>query len=218
ALTPLGRPLTFLQPTSISADCSLLKWGLPHWREKLLNKFGVDYAKTPAEDFATGMITYKNPESGQIVKAQFTDSWMFEKQGLRLFMDGMGPGYAFEVNTLQSSLQIFIGDAAAEATADAELALEKSTASRGLLAVQHNEPDLYGYTDEIEDAIHAFAAGRDAMLPWSYGLEIVKLAMAGYMSAERKQTIDLTSPVIQKELETFVPLIQQGRGAEVLSA
>ncbi len=217
ALTPLDKPLTFLQPVSISTDCSLLKWGLPQWREKLRNKFGVDYTKTPAEDFATGMITYKNPESGQIVKAQFTDSWMFEKQGLRLFMDGMGPGYAFEVNTLQSSLQIFIGDAAAEATADAELALEKSTASRGLLAVQHNEPDLYGYTDEIEDAIRAFSADRDAMLPWSYGLEIVKLAMAGYMSAERKQTIDLTSPAIQKELETFVPLIQQGRGAEVLS-
>ncbi len=218
ALTPLEKPLTFLKPVSISADCSLLKWGLPHWRERLLKKFGVDYAKTPAEDFATGMITYKNPESGQIVKAQFTDSWMFEKQGLRLFMDGMGPGYAFEVNTLQSSLQIFIGDAAAEATADAETALEKSTASRGLLAVQYNEPDLYGYTDEIEDALRAFSAGRDAMLPWSYGLEIVKLAMAGYMSSERKQTIDLTSPAIQKELETFVPLIQQGRGAEVLFA
>lgn len=218
ALTPLEKPLTFLQPTSIAADCSLLKWGLPHWREKLLQKFNVDYKKTPAEDFATGMITYRNPETQQLVKAQFTDSWMFEKQGLRLFMDGMGPGYAFEVNTLQSSLQIFIGDAAAEATADAELALEKSTASRGLLAVQYNEPDLYGYTDEIEDAVRAFAAGRDAKLPWSYGLEIVKLAMAGYMSAERKQTIDLTSPAIQKELETFVPLIQQGRGAEVLYA
>ncbi len=215
-LTPLDKSITFLQPTSISADCSLLKWGQPHWREKLLKRFGVDYTKTPAEDFATGMITYKNPESGQIVKAQFTDSWMFEKQGLRLFMDGMGPGYAFEVNTLQSSLQIFIGDAAAEAVADAEVALEKSTASRGLLAVQHNEPDLYGYTDEIEDALRAFSAGRDAMLPWSYGLEIVKLAMAGYMSAERKQTLDLTSLAIQKELETFVPLIQQGRGAEVL--
>ena len=162
--------------------------------------------------------TYRNPETQQLVKAQFTDSWMFEKQGLRLFMDGMGPGYAFEVNTLQSSLQIFIGDEAAEATADAELALEKSTASRGLLAVQYNEPDLYGYTDEIEDAMRAFAEGHDAMLPWSYGLEIVKLAMAGYMSAEKKQTIDLTSPAIQKELETFVPLIQQGRGAEILYA
>ena len=216
ALTPIGKPITFLEPVAISADCALLKWGLPQWREKLLQDRGVDYSKTPAEDFATGMVTFRNPESGQLVKAQFTDSWMFEKQGLRLFMDGMGPGYAFEINTLQSSLQIFIGDVAADATADAELALEKSTASRGLLAVQHNEADLYGYTDENEEAATAFMAGRDGMLPWSYGLEITKLVMAGYMSSERKQVIDLTDPAIQKKLETFVPLIQQGKGAEVL--
>jgi predicted dehydrogenase len=216
ALTPLGKPLTFLQPVSVMADTSLLKWGQPTWRAKLLKERGVDYSKTPAEDFATGMVTYRNPESGQLVKAQFTDSWMFEKQGLRLFMDGMGPGYAFEVNTLSSSLQIFIGDAAANATADAETALEKSTASRGLLAVQHNEADLYGYTDENEEAVEAFMHNRDGFLPWSYGLEITKLVMAAYMAAERRQTIDLTDPAIQKELETYIPLIQQGKGAEVL--
>ncbi len=215
-LTPLGKPITFLQPVSISADCSLLKWGQKPWREKLVQKMGVDYNKTPAEDFATGMITFKNPETGQLVKAQFTDSWMFEKQGLRLFMDGMGPGYAFEVNTLNSSLQIFIGDVAAEAVADAETALEKATASRGLLAVQYNEPDLYGYTDENEEMANAFLAGRDGFLPLSYGLEITKLCMAAYMAAERKKTIDLTDAAVQKELETYVPLIQQGRGEEVL--
>jgi len=216
ALNPPGKPITFLQPVSVSADVALLKWGLPQWREKLLKERGVDYAKVPAEDFATGMITYRNPETGQIVKAQFTDSWMFEKQGLRLFMDGMGPGYAFEVNTLQSSLQIFIGDVAAEATANAEMALEKSTASRGLLAVQHNEADLYGYTDENEEAARAFMQGRDGYLPWSYGLEITRLVMAAYMSAERKKVIDLTDPAVQKELETYVPLIQQGKGADQL--
>ncbi len=216
ALTPLGKPLTFLQPVSVMADTSLLKWGQPAWRAKLLKERGVDYSKTPAEDFATGMVTYRNPETGQLVKAQFTNSWMFEKQGLRLFMDGMGPGYAFEVNTLSSSLQIFIGDAAAEATANAETALEKSTASRGLLAVQHNEADLYGYTDENEEAAEAFMHNRDGFLPWSYGLEITKLVMAAYMAAERRQTIDLTNPAIQKELETYIPLIQQGKGAEVL--
>jgi len=74
----------------------------------------------PRRGFHHRMVTFQNPETGQKVKAQFTDSWMFEKQGLRLFMDGMGPGYAFEINTLASSLQIFIGDAAAEATANAE--------------------------------------------------------------------------------------------------
>ncbi len=216
ALTPLGKSPTFLEPISVSADCALLKWGLPEWREKLLNDLGVDYTRTPAEDFATGMVTYRNPETGQIVKSQFTDSWMFEKQGLRLFMDGMGPGYAFEINTLVSPLQVFIGDVAAEAVADAETALEKATASRGLLAVQYNEPDLYGYTDENEDAAKAFLDGQDGFLTWRYGLEITKLVMAAYMSAERRKTVDLTDPAVQEELETYVPLIQQGKGAEVL--
>jgi predicted dehydrogenase len=215
-LTPAGKPLTFLQPQEVNAEIALLKWGQPFWREKLLKDRGVDYAKTPAEDFATGMITYRNPESGQKVKAQFTNSWMFEKQGLRLFMDGMGPGYAFEINTLASPLNIFVGDVAAEAIKDAELALEKATSSRGLLAVQYNEADLYGYTDENTDALHAFLNGRDGTLPWSYGLEITRLVMAAYMSAEKKRVVDLTDPATQKELETYVPLIQQGRGAEQL--
>ena len=213
ALTPVGKPITFLQPEEVTADLALLKWGQPGWREKLQKDRGVDYAKTPAEDFATGMVTFRNPETGQRVKAQFTNSWMFEKQGLRLFMDGMGPGYAFEINTLVSPLTIFIGDAAAEAIKDAEAALEKATASRGLLAVQYNEPDLYGYTDENADALEAFLAGRDGMLPWSYGLEITRLVMAAYMSAEKKRVVDLTDPATRRELDTYVPLIQQGRGA-----
>jgi predicted dehydrogenase len=217
-LTPTGKGLTFLQPQSVNAEIALLKWGQPEWRKKLLADRGVDYSKTPAEDFATGMITYRNPETGQKVKAQFTNSWMYEKQGLRLFMDGMGPGYAFEVNTLASPLNIFIGDAAAEAVKDAESALEKSTASRGLLAVQYNEADLYGYTDENADALAAFREGRDGMLPWSYGLEITRLVMASYMSAEKQRVIDMTDPAVLQELETYVPLIQQGRGVEVLLA
>jgi predicted dehydrogenase len=215
-LTPPGKGNTFLEPLSVNADVALLKWGQPRWREKLLAERGVDYTKVPAEDFTTGMITYRNPESGQKVKAQFTSSWMYEKQGLRLFMDGTGPGYAFEVNTLASPLQVFVGDAAAEAVRDAEAALEKATASRGLLAVQYNEADLYGYTDELADACEAFREGRDALLPWSYGLEVTRLVMASYLSAERGRTIDLTDHAIQRELETYVPLIQQGRGAAQL--
>jgi predicted dehydrogenase len=215
-MTPPGKGNTFLEPLSVNADVALLKWGQPLWREKLLAERGVDYAKVPAEDFTTGMITYRNPESGQKVMAQFTSSWMYEKQGLRLFMDGTGPGYAFEVNTLASPLQVFVGDAAAEAVQDAEAALEKATASRGLLAVQYNEADLYGYTDELADALEAFREGRDALLPWSYGLEVTRLVMASYLSAERGRTIDLTDHAIQRELDTYVPLIQQGRGAEQL--
>jgi predicted dehydrogenase len=215
-LTPVGKPIDFLEPVSINAETALLKWGRPKYRKQLLDRMGVDYAKVPAEDFCTGMITFRNPETEQLVKAQFTNSWMYDKQGLRLVMEGLGPGYAFEVNSLRSPLEVFISDAAAEAVADAETALEKATASRGLLTVQPNELDLYGYVDELDDMRDAFLAGKDAFLNWDYGLEITKLCQAGYMSAEQRKTIDLTDPAVQKELETYVPLIAQGKGAEVL--
>ncbi len=215
-LTPIGKPVTFLKPVSINAETSLLKWGRPKYRKELLDRMGVDYGKTPAEDFCTGIVTFRNPDTGQLVKAQFTNSWMYDKQGLRLLMDGLGPGYAFEVNSLKSPLEVFIADVAAEAVADAETALEKATASRGLLAVQPNEPDLYGYVDELEDARGAFLAGKDAFLNWEYGLEITRLVQAGYLSAERQKSIDLADPAVQQELDSYTSLIAQGKGAEIL--
>ena len=62
------------------------------------------------------------------------------------------------------------------------------------------------------DARAAFLAGRNGALTWQYGLEITRLVMA----AEKKQTINLADPAVQKELESYVPLIQQGKGAEAL--
>lgn len=215
-LNPVGTPPDYLKPVSVTAETALLKWGLPKYREQLKQRMGVDYGKTPAEDFATGMITFQNPDTGQLVKAQFTNSWMYDKQGLRLYMDGLGPGYAFEINTLQSPLQVFIGDEAAAAVADAETALEKATASRGLLAVQPNEADLYGYVDEIADARDAFFAGRDALLNWEYGLEITKLVQASYMAAERGVTLDLTDAQVQRDLDAYTSAIARGEGADVL--
>lgn len=215
-LTPPGKDPLFLEPVSVQADTSLLKWGQPEYRKELKERFGVDYAKTPAEDFCTGTITYKNPGTGQLVKAQFTDSWMYDKQGLRISMEGLGPGYALEINTLKSPLELFIGDAAADAVADAESALEKSTASKGLLTVQPNEADLYGYVTEIEDTRDAFLSGKDAMLDWNYGREITRLCQAAYLSAEKGETIDLSSPTVREELESYQSLISKGEGAKIL--
>jgi len=215
-LTPPGKDPSFLKPISMQCDMSLLKWGQPPYRKQLLDKFGVDYSKTPAEDFATGIITFKNPETGQILKGQFTDSWMFDKQGLRLSMDGLGPGYAMEVNTLISPSEIFIGDEAAKAVADSEAALEKSTSTKGLLAIQPNEADLYGYTSEMRDAVTAFLDDRDGTLTWDYGLEISRLVQAAYLSAEEKRTIDLTDSGTLDRLESYKSKIFQGQGADVL--
>jgi len=215
-LTPVGKPVDYLEPVSVSAETSLLKWGQPKYRDQLKEQFGVDYSKTPAEDFATGVITYRNPDSGQKVQAQFTVSWMYDKQGLRLLTEVLGPGYGFESNTLKSPGEVFIGDEAAEAIADSELALEKSTSSRGLLTVLPNEADLYGYVAELEDMRDAFNSGDDGFLSWEYGLEITRLVQAAYMSAERGETIDLTDKKISEELENYHSLIAQGKGGKVL--
>ncbi len=156
ALTPPGKPPTFLVPQSVNAQVALLKWGLPRYREELLRETRRrlhENARRGFRDAASSRIL--NPETRQRVQGQFTVSWMYDKQGLRLLLDGLGPGYALEANSLRSPLEIFIGDAAAAGVADAELALEKSTASQGLLAVQPNEPDLYGYVDENQDAVQA---------------------------------------------------------------
>ncbi|WP_234571476.1 Gfo/Idh/MocA family protein [Rhodohalobacter sp. 614A] len=215
-LTPHGKSPTFLEPVAVQCDTSLLKWGQPKYRKQLKEKFGVDYAETPAEDFVTGIITFKNPETGQLVKGQFTNSWMYDKQGLRLSMDALGPGYAMEINSLISPSEIFIGDEAAEGVADAELAMEKSTASRGLLPVHPNEADLYGYGTEQQDVVHSFLNGKDAFLNWEFGVEVSKLVQAAYLAAEKGVTIDLTDQNIQEELKTYKSLIAQGKGADVL--
>ncbi len=216
-LTPPGKPLQFLRPIAVQADLALLKWGQPRWRRELLDRFGIDYTKTPADDFATGLVTFQNPETGFLSKAQFTVSWMYDKQGLRVMMDGLGPGYAFELNSLRSPVEVFVGDAAAHGLADTESALEKQQASRGLLTIQPNEPDLYGYVDENLDLVDALESGRPPLMDWGFGREVVRLTMAAYLSAERKATVDLTDPSTQTLLEHYVPLIQQGRGREVLT-
>jgi predicted dehydrogenase len=215
-LTPPGKKVDFLRPTRVQCEVALLKWGQPHWRQTLADRFGVDYSKTPAEDFATGTITFHDPENDRYSLAQFTVSWMYDKQGLRLLIDGLGPGYAVEVNTLRSPLEIFVGGFAAAEVADAELALEKSTATQGLLAIHPNEPDLYGYVEEWKDLLDALDSGRPPLLDWSYGLEIVRLTMASYLAAEEGRVVDLTDGATRSRLDNYIPLIQQGRGKETL--
>ncbi len=217
-LTPPGKPLDFLEPVSVTARTLLLKWGQPAYRKKLLEERGVDYSKTPAEDYATGVVEFRNPETGQIVAGQFTDSWMWDMQGLRLLMEALGPGYATRIDSLVSPLSVFLGDAVAEAIKDAETALEKATATRGLLVVHPNEMDLYGYIAELWDSTEAFATGRKPKLDFRHGRNITELVMAAYLSGETNQTVNLADPAVRAGLKNYGPLIQQGRGGEVLFA
>ena len=214
-LTPSGKPAHYLRPVSASASMALLKWGKEPWISQL-KKRGVDYSATPAEDYSNVSVMFEDPKTGVRGIAQATNSWMYDAPGLRLLMEAFGPGYSYTVNSLQSPAGLFISDMAAAAVADSELALEKAQATRGALVLQPNEADLYGYIAEWRDAIPAFEQGKNALLDFEYGQLITMLIMAAYMAHEKKKVIDLTDPKALKELESYVPLIQQGKGAEVL--
>ncbi len=214
-LTPSGKPPNYLKPVSVSASMALLKWGKEPWISQL-RKRGVDYSATPAEDYSNVSITFQDPQTGLRGVVGAINSWMYDAPGLRLLTEAFGPGYSYTVNSLQSPAGLFISDAAATAVADSELALEKAQATRGALVLQPNEPDLYGYIGEWRDAIAAFEQGKNALLDFEYGRLITMLIMAAYMSHEQKRVIDLTDSKVLKSLDKYVPLIQLGKGAEVL--
>jgi len=214
-LTPSGKPPDHLKPLSVTATMGLLKWGKEPWLSELQAK-GVDYTVTPAEDYALVTVEFEDPETGVRSVAQATDSWMYDAPGLRLLMEAFGPGYSYTVNSLDSPAGMFISDIAAEAVEDSELVLEKAQATRGALILQPNEPDLYGYVGEWLDAVAAFEKGEDALLNFEYGRMITMFILAGYMSHEKRQVVDLTDPKTIEELQTYIPKIQQGKGGEVL--
>ncbi len=214
-ITPADKPVNYLKPLRVSATMALLKWGKPPWIGQLKQR-GVDYSATPAEDYSSVTLEFEDPGTGQRSVVQATNSWMYDAPGLRLLMETFGPGYSYTVNSLQSPAGMFISDAAATAVADSELALEKSQASRGALILQPDEIALYGYIAEWIDALQAFEKGRDALLNFEYGKLIATLIMAAYMAHEKRKVIDLTDARILSELENYVPLIQQGKGKQVL--
>lgn len=214
-LTPVGKPMDYLAPVSVNATMGLLKWGKQPWLGQLKER-GVDYSVAPAEDYSSVSVEFEDPETKQRSVVQATNSWMYDAPGLRLLMETFGPGYSYTVNSLQSPAGLFISDAAAAAVADTELALEKSQASRGSLILQPDEIALYGYVAEWLNALPAFEEGRDALLNLQYGKLVTRLIMAAYMSHEKKKVIDLTDSRTLDELEGYVPLIQQGKGKEVL--
>jgi len=214
-VTPVGKPVNCLKPLRVNATMALLKWGKQPWLGQLKQR-GVDYSVAPAEDYSSVSLELQNPQTGMHSIVQATNSWMYDAPGLRLLMETFGPGYSYTVNSLESPAGIFISDAAAAAVLDSELALEKSQATRGALILQPDEIALYGYVAEWIDALQAFEQGRDALLNLDYGKLITMLIMAAYMSHEKRKVIDMTDPRVLTELESYVPLIQQGKGKQVL--
>src|SRR3954452_4395897 len=204
-LTEPGAALESVRPVRVTAHIASLKWTQGPYAERLTRSMGaeVNYRRAPAEDFASLTIEFKAPD-GQTVLGEATTSWSFVGPGLRLSAELLGPEYSMSWNTLNSGLQLFFSrETAGKAGEDLT---EKQNADVGLMPVVAQEPVAYGYEAEDRHFARAFLGLEPVRLTFDDGLEVVRLLMTAYMSAEQRRTLDFPP----EGLEGFVPAVARG--------
>jgi predicted dehydrogenase len=204
-LTQPGQPLSTLKVKRITSHIASLKWSRPAYAKKLKSQMGndVDYSKSPAEDFASMMIEFETPD-GQIAIGEATTSWSFVGAGLRLSAELLGPEYSMKWNSLDSGLQLFFSREV-KGRAGEDL-VEKQNAEQGVMPVVPEEYLAYGYTNEDRHFVRVFLGQEEPLLTWDDGVEVVKMLMTAYQSAEQGKT--LSYPV--KGIEKFIPGVAKG--------
>jgi len=204
-LTEPGKPLGSVRPVRISAHIASLKWSRPHYTRLLAKQMGkeVDYAKHPSEDFASTTIEFET-EDGHTVLGEATTSWSFVGAGLRLSAELLGPEYSMSWNTLESGLKVFFSRETRGGAG--EDIVEKQNAEIGLMPVVANEAMAYGYEAEDRHFVRAFLGKEPPRLTFEDGLEVVKVLMTAYQSAEQGRTLEFPP----RGLETFVPAVAKG--------
>jgi len=204
-LTEPGKPRNSLTPVSVNAYTACLKWQQPKYAKILSENSGgkTDYLKKPAEDFARSLIEYEDNNKNKLL-VETTTSWCFVGAGLRLSMELFGPEYSMFVNTLDSDLKVFFSRNVSGSSG--EDLVEKQNAESGEMPVVSSETDVYGYTAENRHMVESFLAGKRPNENFDDGLEVTRLLMAAYMSAEQNKTIKLPNP----DIDSFIPAVARG--------
>jgi predicted dehydrogenase len=194
-----------LRPLRVTAHIASLKWTRPEYVKQLTGTMGegVNYAAAPAEDFASVTVEFADGD-GTRVLGEATTSWSFVGAGLRLSAELLGPEYSMSWNTLDSGLKLFFSRAVV-GTSGEDL-VEKQNAETGLMPVVANEPVAYGYEAEDRHFVRAFLGREAPLLTFDDGLEVVRLLMTAYMSAEQGRTLTFPPP----GLDEFIPAVARG--------
>jgi len=204
-LTKPGAPLSSVRPVRISAHIASLKWSRPAYSKQLSKTMGrdVNYAKSPAEEFASTTIEFE-ADDGHVVIGEASTSWSFVGAGLRLSAELLGPEYSMSWNTLDSGLKLFFSREVRGK--EGEDLVEKQNAEMGLMPVVANEPMAYGYEAEDRHFVRVFLGKEEPLLTFDDGIEVVKVLMTAYQSAEQGKTLSFPP----KGLDKFVPAVARG--------
>ena len=202
-LTEPGKPLSTVKPVRVTGHIASLKWSRPKYAKQLKATMQADYTKRPSEDFASVMIEFETAD-GHTVIGEATTSWSFVGAGLRLSAELLGPEYSMKWNSLDSGLQLFFSR---EVTGKAgEDLVEKQNAEQGVMPVVPEEYLAYGYTGEDRHFVRAFLGKERPMLTFDDGVEVVKMLMTAYQSAEQGKTVAYPG----KGIDKFVPAVAKG--------
>ncbi|HYR31566.1 MAG TPA: Gfo/Idh/MocA family oxidoreductase [Gemmatimonadales bacterium] len=204
-LTKPGAPAASVKPARVTAHIASLKWSRPEYAQRLSKAMGkeVDYTKRPAEDFASLMIEFQT-DDGHRVLGEATTSWSFVGAGLRLSAELLGPEYSLSWNSLDPGLKLFFSREVQGKTG--EDLVEKQNAEIGLMPVVANEAAAYGYEAEDRHFVRVFLGKEKPRLTWDDGLDVVRVLMTAYQSAEQGKTLDFPPA----GLDQFVPAVAKG--------
>jgi predicted dehydrogenase len=204
-LTEPGKPLSTVKPKRVTAHIASLKWSRPAYARKLRDTMGaaVNYARTPSEDFASLTVEFETPE-GLTAIGEASTSWSFVGAGLRLSAELLGPEYSMSWNTLDAGLKLFFSREVQGKTG--EDLVEKQNAEMGLMPVVANEAMAYGYEAENRHFVRVFQGKEKARLTWDDGLDVVRLLMTAYRSAEEGKTLRYAPGAV----DDFIPRVAQG--------
>lgn len=204
-LTRPGDALHTVKPVRVTGHIASLKWTRPTYARRLKATMGkaVDYARAPSEDFASVTIEFETADGHRVI-GEASTSWAYVGAGLRLSAELLGPEYSMRWNSLDSGLQLFFSR---EVTGRAgEDLVEKQNAEQGVMPVVPQEYLAYGYTDEDRHFVRVFQGKEAPRLTFADGVEVVKLLMTAYASAEQGRTLAFPARGVDK----FVPAVARG--------
>ncbi len=199
-----GEPLSTVVPVKVTAHIASLKWSRPHYAGILANdmKVPLDYTRTPSEDFASMHVEFRTSD-GYTVLGEATTSWSYVGPGLRLSAELLGPEYSMQWNSLDPGLKLFFSREVKGKVG--EDLVEKQQAETGGMPVVPAEPFVYGYEAEDRHFTRVFLGLEEPRLTFADGLDVVKLLMTAYQSAEQGRTIDYPG----EHLETFTSAVSR---------
>lgn len=204
-LTKPGESLSTVTPVRVTAHIASLKWSRPEYVERLRQTMGsdVDYSQSPSEDFASTTIEFETSD-GKTVLGEATTSWSYVGAGLRLSAELLGPEYSMSWNTLDTGLKLFFSRGVSGR--EGEDLVEKQNAESGLMPVVADEAVAYGYEAEDRHFVRAFLGKEKPLLTFEDGLDVVKILMTAYQSAEEGRTLAYPPD----GLSSFKPAVARG--------